>query len=107
MENFNLKKFLVENKLTTNSKLIKEAVEAKPFEEVKNTYIENPSKIGAQAAETINGHLVMYFKEKSDREEAAEKLKEQGIPASKITKPPSPAMLKYRYSIRVSKYKLT
>jgi hypothetical protein len=27
MENFNLKKFLVENKLTTNSKLIKESVE--------------------------------------------------------------------------------
>jgi len=106
MENFNLKKFLVENKLTTNSKMLnEEAAETKPFEEVKNMYIKDPSKIGAKAAETINGHLVMYFKEKSDRDEAAEKLKEQGIPASKITRPPSPVMLTYRYSIRVSKYK--
>ena len=30
MENFNLKKFLVENKLTTNSKVLKEGVELSP-----------------------------------------------------------------------------
>ena len=106
MENFDLRKFLVENKLTTNSKILnEEGAETKPFEEVKNTYIKSPGKLGAKAGETINGHLVLYFEKKEERDEAAEKLKEEGVPASRITRPPSPAMLTYRYSIRVSKYK--
>ena len=38
MENFNLKKFLIENKLTSNSKMLKEnAEEQKTYLEVKNT----------------------------------------------------------------------
>ena len=104
MENFNLKKFLVENKLTTNSKMLNEEVEAKPFEELKKLYIKSPGKLGAKAGESINGRLVLYFEKKEDRDQAAEKLKEQGVPTSSITRPPSPAMVMHRYAVKVSKY---
>ena len=38
MENFNLKKFLVENKLTTNSRVLKEMYSAKSFQLTKDEF---------------------------------------------------------------------
>ncbi len=40
MENFNLKKFLVENKLTTNSKMLNEVQLDPENQELKNRYID-------------------------------------------------------------------
>jgi hypothetical protein len=63
MENFNLKRFLVENKLTTNSKIIKENVEVDEVELGGVLFaVEDLDPLDDGVILSITKHLLMVLK---------------------------------------------